>query len=276
MSWFDVDYMDFMGGILSKYKELNKLPGNNKEEVEKQKQLYKEIEEDLKLVKMKYDFYLASQYNGGIKDKDDYAILMRSNDVSSFETEEINELLRIAKEKKFFHWELEFPQVILEGGFDIAIGNPPYVEVDGSEYQFCVKEVVKTKNLYSYIIYNNLKYLRNNGKLSYIVLMALIGSKKMKSLRDILQSVDGKVSFMNIDSATYPGRLFDGLMIRLTIVNVEKELSLENKIFSTNYLRFFQSERKRLFNNVSYQLIDKSFIKESFIPKASAIDSLHI
>src|SRR3712207_8731882 len=55
------------------------------------------------------------------------------------------------------------------------------------------------------------------------------------ALRDILQDVKGKVSFMNVDSATYPGRLFDGLMIRLTIVNVEKELSKENKIFSTNY-----------------------------------------
>src|SRR3712207_61633 len=58
-----------------------------------------------------------------------------------------------------------------------------------------------------------------------------------------------------------------GLMIRLTIVNVEKELSKENKIFSTNYLRFFQYERKNLFNNVNYQFVDKSFIKESFIPK---------
>src|SRR3712207_9527363 len=79
------------------------------------------------------------------------------------------------------------------------------------------------------------------------------------ALRDILQDVKGKVSFMNVDSATYPGRLFDGLMIRLTIVNVEKELSKENKIFSTNYLRFFQYERKNLFNNVNYQFVDKSF-----------------
>ncbi len=267
ISLFDVEYMDFMGGILSKYKELSSISGNSKNEVEKQKELYKEIQQDLELVKKKYDYYLASQYNGCIEDNDKYALLMRSNNMQLFEEEEIKEILKIAKEKKFFHWELEFPEVIMSGGFDIAIGNPPYVEVNSAEYEFCVKEVIKTKNLYSYIIYNNLKYLKTNGKLSYIVLMALISSKKMKALRDILQGVKGKVSFMNVDSATYPGRLFDGLMIRLTIVNVEKELSKENKIFSTNYLRFFQYERKNLFNNANYQFVDKSFIKESFIPK---------
>src|SRR3712207_6967430 len=62
--------MDFMGGILSKYKELSSISGNSKNEVETQKELYKQIQKDLQLVKKKYDYYLASQYNGGIEDKD--------------------------------------------------------------------------------------------------------------------------------------------------------------------------------------------------------------
>ncbi len=35
----------------------------------------------------------------------------------------------IAEEKRFFHWELEFPEAFLgeERGFDVVIGNPPYV-----------------------------------------------------------------------------------------------------------------------------------------------------
>ncbi|MBV7411227.1 hypothetical protein KRX56_00505 [Dermabacteraceae bacterium TAE3-ERU27] len=33
----------------------------------------------------------------------------------------------IAEEQRFFHWELEFPQVFARGGFDLQVGNPPWV-----------------------------------------------------------------------------------------------------------------------------------------------------
>jgi len=33
----------------------------------------------------------------------------------------------IAVEKRFFHWFLEFPRTMAEGGFDCILGNPPYM-----------------------------------------------------------------------------------------------------------------------------------------------------
>src|SRR5207245_2483940 len=30
-------------------------------------------------------------------------------------------------EKRFFHWFLEFPDVVARGGFDCILGNPPYL-----------------------------------------------------------------------------------------------------------------------------------------------------
>ena len=36
---------------------------------------------------------------------------------------------RIAKQNKFMHWELEFADLFTErGGFDLIIGNPPWVK----------------------------------------------------------------------------------------------------------------------------------------------------
>ncbi len=40
----------------------------------------------------------------------------------------------IAGQRRFFHWELEFPEVFFDehgrleedGGFDVVMGNPPY------------------------------------------------------------------------------------------------------------------------------------------------------
>jgi len=33
---------------------------------------------------------------------------------------------RLGEEKHFFHWCLEFPEVLEGGGFDCVLGNPPY------------------------------------------------------------------------------------------------------------------------------------------------------
>ena len=33
----------------------------------------------------------------------------------------------VGHEKKFFHWFLEFPEIINQGGFDCILGNPPYL-----------------------------------------------------------------------------------------------------------------------------------------------------
>jgi hypothetical protein len=40
--------------------------------------------------------------------------------------------MRVARAERFFHWALEFPEVIEQGGFDAVIGNPPWDMVRGS------------------------------------------------------------------------------------------------------------------------------------------------
>ena len=55
-----------------------------------------------------------------------------------------------AEEKRFFHWELEFPEVFFapskpggqdvqlreDSGFDVVMGNPPYSDIKGLEGDF--------------------------------------------------------------------------------------------------------------------------------------------
>src|SRR5699024_4895289 len=36
----------------------------------------------------------------------------------------------IAKEQRFFHWELDFAAAFDRGGFDLQVGNPPWVRPD--------------------------------------------------------------------------------------------------------------------------------------------------
>ncbi len=37
---------------------------------------------------------------------------------------------------KAFHWQTEFPQIFAKGGFDVVIGNPPYLRVQGLRENF--------------------------------------------------------------------------------------------------------------------------------------------
>lgn len=41
---------------------------------------------------------------------------------------------KIAAENKFMHWELEFADLFIErGGFDLVIGNPPWIKMTWNE-----------------------------------------------------------------------------------------------------------------------------------------------
>ncbi|MFF9758824.1 MULTISPECIES: Eco57I restriction-modification methylase domain-containing protein [Streptomyces] len=40
---------------------------------------------------------------------------------------------RMAEERGFFHWELNFAHVFAEGGFDLMVGNPPWVKQEWKE-----------------------------------------------------------------------------------------------------------------------------------------------
>ena len=43
---------------------------------------------------------------------------------------------KLAKEKRFFHWGLEFPEVFKNGGFSCVLGNPPWERIKLQEKEF--------------------------------------------------------------------------------------------------------------------------------------------
>ncbi len=40
---------------------------------------------------------------------------------------------RVTRRMRFFHWELSFPEVFARGGFDVIVGNPPWLRVEWDE-----------------------------------------------------------------------------------------------------------------------------------------------
>ena len=114
----------------------------------------------------------------------------------------------IARDKNFFHWELEFPEVFFNedgshkenSGFDCVIGNPPYDvlseleqgrdtqhEKDFFSQQLMYRPAIGSKlNFYRLFGAISLHVLKNAGMHGFIVPMALLADKQAKPLREFM------------------------------------------------------------------------------------------
>ena len=87
-----------------------------------------------------------------------------------------------------FDWEKEFPDVFAAGGFDVAIGNPPYVR---QEYISPIKPYLQkhyqsydgAADLYAYFYEKGVQILKPDGILSYIVTNKWLRSGYGEALR---------------------------------------------------------------------------------------------
>ena len=95
--------------------------------------------------------------------------------------------------EKAFDWEKEFPQVFAKGGFDVVIGNPPYVnmvnildENQRKYYQKNYKTVKNKSDLYSIFTEKASKLIRENGLFGFIFPNSWMGTESFSSFREFL------------------------------------------------------------------------------------------
>ena len=73
-----------------------------------------------------------------------------------------------------FNWRAAFPEVFEQGGFDVVVGNPPYVRQEWiSPYKPYLQQAFKTfhgtADLYVYFYEIGMRVLRPGGRLSFVV-----------------------------------------------------------------------------------------------------------
>jgi hypothetical protein len=165
-----------------------------------------------------------------------------------------------------FHWFIEFYSIIDRGGFDVIIGNPPYVEnKEVKQYKTKGYSCESAGNLYALVIERCFSIGSQLTYQGYIVPVSSISTDRYKPLQELLLSHEAHISSFD----DRPSRLFEGLEhIRLTIHILGKP-SKTPRVFSTRYNKWSASERDILFNCLGYAKTEISFL-EGTVPKFSS------
>ena len=134
---------------------------------------------------------------------------------------------------KPFHWFIAFYGILQDGGFDVIIGNPPYVEYSKVKKDYTIKRY-KTEscgNLYSFITEKTMGLLRFTGRLGVIIPVASVCTDRYQPLQSLLRN-SGNLAISSYNDR--PGKLFDGLdHIRLSIILWKKDNSISSTLFTT-------------------------------------------
>jgi len=97
------------------------------------------------------------------------------------------------QEKKRFNWEQEFKDIMADGGFDIVIGNPPYVQSrniidDAERYYYWAKYATDTNHsdIFSFFVQKGVALLKDRGFLGLILPATWLQLPSFASMRRIL------------------------------------------------------------------------------------------
>jgi len=168
-----------------------------------------------------------------------------------------------------FHWFAEFYDIIQDkGGFDVVIGNPPYVEYTQVLKIYKIKDyqTLDCGNLHAYCIERSLQIKHKNGVLGFIVPLALISTPRMESaIKLIKKNVNAYFSSYECR----PAKLFEGADIRLTIVLLQPLNNKKYHFFSTKLIKFTSEQRDFLFESLLYADLKNIKFDYNLIPKLS-------
>ena len=121
------------------------------------------------------------------------------------------------KDKKPFNWDEEFADIIAQGGFDVVIGNPPYVRVDSlsvneKRYWKDIYESAKGKyDIYYLFIELALSLVKENGVFAFITPNRFLTNTTGQRLRELILEGHNTISLVSLstmrvfeDAANYP------------------------------------------------------------------------
>ncbi len=174
-----------------------------------------------------------------------------------------------------FHWFVEFYGVMDRGGFDVIIGNPPYVEYSKIRKTYQAKSLSTERcgNLYALCTERSLDILRMGGRFGFIVQAPIVSTQRMAPLRILIRERSDFDAYATFDDR--PSKLFDGMdHCRVCILLARTGASgHESLTATTRYHKWYKQESRSLLDLLQYKLLVGS-LPGAVVPKLrSGVDS---
>jgi len=186
-----------------------------------------ELQKRLKALEDELNRHLAGEYGVKMSDKVAYAKWLKSHQP--------------------FHWFIEFYGILARGGFDVIIGNPPYLETREVDYALKNYRCKDSGAIHAMCMERSARLLHRNGCMSMIVPLSLPSTQRMEVVQQLLET-NRNAWYANY--AWRPAKLFDTVNRALTVFVLTP--STDGKTFSTNYQKWTSDNRDGLYERLGY------------------------
>ena len=191
-----------------------------------------ELRDRLNDLRAELDFYLAGDYGVNLNSAAHYAAWRDTH--------------------RPFHWFIEFHEIMHDGGFDVIIGNPPYISAAKVRREYDVKDFMchNCSDVYAWFLERSQSLLRDSGRTGMIVPMSIGFSGDFDICRQMMfrtYSTNWFSSFGRIPSALFSFQI----RVRNTI-HLGYKSDEQHTHFTTRLHRWFELARPFLFDQLRY------------------------
>jgi len=153
------------------------------------------------------------------------------NSLISGDLADLTKYFKNPEAKRPFDWSKQFENVVNQGGFDVIVGNPPYITMENlPDYQEYCKtfypEIYSGKNdIHYYFIAKGLQLLKENGFLGYITSRYFMEAAFAKKLRNFIlknSCIKVIIDFENV-------QIFEGVNVLTSIIIFQKNPSKQER-----------------------------------------------
>ena len=154
-----------------------------------------------------------------------------------------------------FHWFVEFYDIMHQGGFDVVVGNPPYVEYSKVRKTYQVKSLSTQRcgNIYAPFTERGLNLLGTNRRFGFIVQAPIVSTQRMSPLRALIHKRANFTLYATFDDR--PSKLFQGMdHCRVCIVlSRTSTYDQDSQTATTRYHKWYKEESPMLLELLRYE-----------------------
>ncbi len=143
-----------------------------------------------------------------------------------------------------FDWEKEFQEIFENGGFDIVVGNPPYVsaeyisEIEKKYYEKIYYSASGRQNLYIIFYEKALNILKKSANLGFITPYTILKNMYYKEIREYILRNAKILEIVDFKGIT----VFEDAGVDSIIFMLKKEQKKEYKITYISNIRIFENQ----------------------------------